>query len=145
MIPWYVDFFLSFFLYIISGLVFIQAANFPEVSAKFPRLTAVFTIVLAVLLMVNSIKRRKEEHIKEKTDYKIVYKIIAGLIIYTFILKVFGYLISTIILTGYIIYIMQYTKKRNIIIISCGAILVIYLIFKMILQVPLPTGFLNVI
>ncbi len=145
MIPWYVDFFLSFFLYIISGFVYIQAADFPEVSAKFPRLTAVFTVILAVYLMIGSIKRRKEEHIKENTDFRIVYKIIIGLIIYTFILKVFGYLISTVILTGYIIYTMQYTKKRNIIIISCGAILVIYLIFKVILQVPLPTGFLNVI
>ncbi len=145
MISWYVDLFLSFFLFIISGFVYIQSAGFPEVSAKFPRLTAVFTIILALFLMISAIKRRNEEYAKTDNNYLIVCKIIAGLIIYSLVLKVFGYLISTIMLTSYTIFTMKYSKKKNILLISCVVILVIYLIFKVLLQIPLPRGFLNVI
>lgn len=145
MIPWFIDMFFSLFLLIISGFIYIQAKSFPEISQKFPNLVVVCLVVFALLLMISSIKRKGEKIEKDDSDYKSVVKIIIGMVVYTIILRVVGYALSTVGLVGYTIYVMGYKKKKNITIIAFCSIIVIYMIFKLVLHVPLPKGFFNVI
>lgn len=138
-------------IFIILGIiVFLESNNFPKTAAFFPRLLAVTIILLSLFLILKTLKKvpfeksisssKKEQITTKEENIKIVFILLIGLIVYTFIIKYFGYLISTVFLIYYTIFFLKYEKKKNIVGISVIIGVMLFLIFKYLFKTPLPQG-----
>ncbi|MDD3426459.1 MAG: hypothetical protein PHT10_06210 [Aminobacterium sp.] len=58
---WKKDFLLAIVLLVISVFVFIEAGNFPDIAAHFPKRVAVVIFLLAAPLLGRSLNERKKE------------------------------------------------------------------------------------
>lgn len=141
------DVYFSIILLLFIGFVFQQTYNFPEEAALFPRVFAASLAILTVMLLIKSLKDLKtntSEEIKKLGDYKRPILIIAGLIIYTLILKLLGYIIATFLLSAYVIYVLGYRDTKKLVLTSGMGVVLTYVVFKMVLGVNLPEVFFMV-
>jgi len=138
MIYWNTNIYLSITLIILSIIVFIESLKLPYIDAQFPKIISISLFIAAIVLMMSSIKMKAQEKKKKEHNYWRAGIVVAGLILYILILGWLGYLFSTGLLTAYVIFILGYHKRKQTIIIATVATVVFYLIFKLLLNVPLP-------
>jgi len=131
--------YLSITLIILSIIVFIESSKLPNIDAQFPRLISISLFITAIILMMSSLKIKVQEKKEKGYNYWRAGIIVAGLILYILILRWLGYLLSTGLLITYVISTLGYHKRKQIIIIAIVATVILYLIFKILLNVPLPT------
>jgi len=129
--------YLSITLIILSIIVFIESSKLPNIDAQFPRLISISLFIAGVILMMSSLRMKAQER-KKKYNYWRAVTIVVGLILYILILRWLGYLLSTGLLVTYVISTLGYHKRKQIIIIATVVTIVFYLIFKLVLNVPLP-------
>jgi asparagine N-glycosylation enzyme membrane subunit Stt3 len=122
--------------------VFIESLKIPKVPSEFPKLISLLLTLLAVILMLTAFKRREEKTKETVYNFYPVICVILCLIVYILVLRWIGYIVSSIVLIFSVILILGYKKKKRVFIISLASVTVIYLIFKIILGVPLPMGFI---
>lgn len=134
---------------LISIFVFIETSKFPKDIVMgigpgfFPRILAELLLIASVILIIQAIKRKTEET-TEKFDLKDKNIQRSGIvllvtILYFLLLKPIGFIIGGII---YLFVLMFILKKRNyfmMILIASGVTTGIFLVFKMILHITLPT------
>jgi len=143
MIYWKTDFYLSLILIILSIIVFIESLRLPKIPSYFPRLLSILLLITAVILTMSALRRRGKEvkKVKKKEyNYYQLGAVVGSLILYILILRWLGYLLSTGLLIIWLISTSGYPKRKQIIIISIIAVVALYIIFKLILNVPLPMG-----
>lgn len=140
------DIILSVVLLLVAGFVFIQSSQFPETAARFSRLFAGILAFLTLILLFRSIitikglKESGEDDEEEKSlqDYKNPTLIVIGLLVYVAILDTVGYVISTFLISMYVIYILGYRDIKKMSLTSGLGVLVCYVVFKVLLGVRLP-------
>ncbi len=138
---------------LISIFVFFESAKFPKDivmsvgPSYFPNILATALLIVSGILIINSfIGKNKKTY--EKFDVKSPEVQRAGIsllatIVYCLILKHIGFIISS---TIYLLFLMYLLKKRNYIkmtVISICVTLSIYFVFKAVLNITLPMGFLG--
>jgi len=129
--------YLSITLIILSIIVFIESLKLPNIDAQFPKLISISLFITAIILVISSLKMKTQEK-KKEYNYWRAGKVIVGLILYILILRWLGYLLSTGLLITYVISILGYKKRKQIIVVAIVSTVVLYLIFKILLGVPLP-------
>jgi len=129
--------YLSITLIILSIIVFIESLKLPNIDAQFPKLISISLFITAIILVISSLKIKTQEK-KKEYNYWRAGIVIVGLILYILILRWLGYLLSTGLLITYVIFILGYNKRKQIIVVAIVATVVLYLIFKILLGVPLP-------
>lgn len=78
----------------------------------------------------------------KKINFLAVGVTIAALIIYYFLFETIGFILSTILLGVSVILGLRYNSIKGAILWPIGFVAIIYLIFKVLLKIPLPTLFL---
>ncbi len=135
---------IGFFL-VVSILFLVQSMNFPTSSAvgpaAVPRLWITMLIPLNILLMIKTF-RKKDGVAESGPRVDIVLSFIGFLIVYLFVMQVFGYFLSTFAFIIVGLYYLGYRNWRNTIIIASSWILFSYVVFYKTLYVPLPLGML---
>ena len=63
----------------------------------------------------------------------------AALLLYAFLFKKIGYILDTLWMTAYTMFALRYRDWKRLILISFGITAILYLIFRVLLKVPLPT------
>jgi len=136
-------------LIVFSIFVFIKSLSYPTTAALFPLLISSLIFIFSILLLLRSIRKEKNKILKKitlskssKDEFKNIIILLLGLIIYPFILNYFGYFISTSLLVYYTIFFLQEEKKKFLIIISIFIVIILFVIFDLIMEIPLPKGFL---
>ncbi|MDD2207493.1 MAG: tripartite tricarboxylate transporter TctB family protein [Aminobacterium sp.] len=139
---WKKDFLLAIVLLVISVFVFIEAGNFPDIAAHFPKRVAVVIFLLAAPLLGRSLNERKKEveSESEKKRYKSVYSVIISIAVYILILPKAGYLVSSLALMLFIMCNLGYANKKRALITAILSVFVIFAVFRFLLGVPLPLG-----
>lgn len=144
-------------LLVFFGWAFKMALSFPPRAMYFPVFVTGTGIVLSFLLLVSGFlgKREQEEtavqgegeKAKDAKGRKMAAVMLALMILYVIGMQTIGFCVSTLIfLIGSML--INYPGKADkkalmrITIVSAGITVLIYLVFKMLLYVPLPTGFL---
>lgn len=135
--------YLSLVLLILSILTYVKSINLPKIPSEFPKLVAVSLFVASLALLVSSLTRRKQQVNEKEHDFRSVIILTIGLIIYTAIVKWVGHIIATIFIVIYVISVLGYQKNKTKITVAILSTLLIFSVFKMILGVPLPLGFLT--
>ena len=139
------DLLLSIVLAALSIFVFAESSTFPREAATFPQISSGFLFVLAALLMASSLKGTKPEPDAAGSKgfkYANACFLVAGLVAYALLLQFLGYIITTSALVFYTIFIMGYRGKKGLIVTTIVSVTLSYLIFHLLLDVPLPESFI---
>ena len=137
------------FLCIISAFLYFITFNFEVFEmdkyslgpAFFPRLICIILFLIALILLIFSIKNKNYSKIKNKNP-NLKYSVITIIffIVYVFLIEKLGYLTSTIIFMISIIFLLKRKSLLINIIFSVVFSSVIYLLFSKGFNVSLPEG-----
>lgn len=141
------DFYFSLVLDFLCVFVFAMSFTFPPEAAIFPQISSAVLFVLSCYLMFASFKGKKDEATatvkQEGFQYGSAVLLIAGFIAYALLLNLLGYIIATLALVYYTIYVIGYRKTKWLIMTSIISVAVTYAVFRWLLSVPLPTSFIT--
>ncbi|WP_353096678.1 tripartite tricarboxylate transporter TctB family protein [Tissierella praeacuta] len=135
-----VEYILPIIMILLSFFIIIESRQYGS-EEIFPTMIGVLLLFSSIGVIID-IMRIKESHIK-KINSNIIRPIIVllALIIYTLLLESVGYIVITLLLGIFITYILGYRNITINILVSTCATFSIYFIFKILLQVPLPSLF----
>lgn len=130
----------AFFLFGIY--IYISALSFRSSDKTFPKLIAVLIIVISIVDFI--VELRRAEHKDRFKDVRFVRLLlsIALMFAYVFLLKKIGFFLDTVLLTSLAMLLLDYEKPKWIPVYSISISGVVYIIFGILLKVPLPTLFL---
>jgi len=138
----YIDIVLSIFFITLAVLLYRSTATFPK-SALFT--TAVYIKFLSYMLGIASFAQLiiafssdASQKVIFARDPKKFFILILFLIIYVWIMRYLGFIISTLIFLPLTMRYMGYGKFRKSIIISAGITLFVYVLFVKLFQIQLP-------
>lgn len=142
------DFFVGIGSIILGIVVFLKIATFPDSSAMYPRALAICIIVCGAWILGSAlIKLKQKENDAENPwkgiDWRRLVAVAALSLIYIMSLSWAGYLIASIVFLVLLLLVLKVRKPLMIAAVSIGLTLAVYVGFKLILQVPLPLGFLK--
>ncbi|WP_101909705.1 tripartite tricarboxylate transporter TctB family protein [Marasmitruncus massiliensis] len=131
-------FFVGFFVWVILSTMSMEKSE-----AIFPRMIGVFSLAVSFFQLYSDLK--KADH-KDKFQNSNVLKVLeatAVLFIYILLMKKIGCLIDTVLLSFYTMYALGYRKLKVAVPVSVLLTLVVFLVFKLLLRVPLPMLFFD--
>lgn len=138
------DRYLSIFMLFIAGIYYYFIIQLPPKAGSYPRFVLGLLLLFTIILGVKSFISKKHDD-KKNLFQGILPKqflfIVITCLIYTAVLNIFGFFISTFI---YLIVVMMglKIKIKNACLVSCSFCAIIYLVFVIFLKVPVPSGIL---
>lgn len=133
----------SLLLLLLAILVYHWASDFPQRKGDalgpdfFPKILAVVLGLLAGLMMVEPLLMKKPPQAEAGKDYRLTTFVAALIFVYVLVLPWAGFLVSTILFLTTTIYSLRRKHFLRIAILSALFSASIYLVFKMVLKVPL--------
>lgn len=156
-------------LMVCSGICILLAAAFyfnsgsiPGSARTLPLILCGIVVLLSVILMLQALReakqetrqknqspqeeaqeKQKEEPVESKTNYKRVILFTVLLIFYITLIEPVGYFIVTPIFLFACLYGLKVGKIGKILLISVGFTVFVYLLFVLLLRLPIPMGLLR--
>ena len=136
-----VDIYLGFAMVAVAGVFYYMISKLPEKAIQYPIFVTTLLLFLSLIHLAISFSRKDDGEASgfESIEWKQLAFVLLTSGIYVGILKLVGYVVSTIIYILAVLFGLKVNKKLSIVI-SVGFSLVIYVLFKIILKVPLPKG-----
>ena len=133
----------------VSLFWYIEAGSFRSLSALFPRVVAVILFILALILSIltllglgPAIRRREgdatQRHVRSAT-------LIAALVVWTSLIPLIGLLFSSVVGVLFlgVVTFRAHVGTVRAVTLALISVVVFYLIFRLLLQVPFPMGMLG--
>lgn len=120
-----------------------QFKSVPASDAAFPTLASVILILGSIPLYIQAVKGTMTHTKIVPTEFLRVLFLVAVLYLYVHFLKSVGYIICTFLLCLVLLLYLGYEKKLFGVLYSVIVTGVVYLIFKVLLNVPLAPGILG--
>lgn len=139
---------------ILSVIVFVVSFNYDNYmydvvgGGGFPKMLAVIIILCSLVIIGQHFAEKKHKKPKEETNpgrkgnNKAAVSLTVGVLAYILALETVGYLVCTVILTGFLLWVQKVRKPRVLLTATCTICGFLYVIFVLVLKVKLPTGFL---
>jgi len=118
-----------------------------------PNMVLTFTLILGIYYLVKTIRQlanvnvKKEDVVKRNNEESgdFFYKnkqwvILCALALYTLLLPYTGYIVTTIVLTGFLFWLLGMKNKGAIILLSLASNVFFIVLFAIILKITLPRG-----
>lgn len=125
--------FLAFGVYIL-----LESQRFKSTDKIFPAMVAVLMIGISLIQLLVDLRKKKHKNAFAGNNVLRVAGYTVVLMLYAYLLKKIGYVLDTIWLTAFTLYALDYRKWKGLIIIPVAVTACLYVIFKMLLKVPLP-------
>ena len=120
----------------------VEGRTFRGSDKYFPMIVGGLMAVTSVWMFVEDLRKEKASVNLDKINFLAIGVTIAALFIYYFLFGAIGYILSTLLLGVSIIVGLRYSSVKGAILWPTGFVLFIFLVFKVLLKVPLPTLFL---
>lgn len=130
----------AFFL-LLAVVIYGYCATIPVEEAMFLMIVAAVMLLCAGILLFTALREEKSELSFENIDIKKVVITLAVIILYTLLLDVIGYIADTIFLGSFIIWYLNPRKKAMPVMVGIAVAAVVYLVFTVLLGVPMPVPF----
>ncbi len=130
-------------VFILIGLYVIVDARSMGSEGTFPTMVAGLLMLCSIYLMGETLTKKKQVVKLDGVNFPMVGLTLLALIVYVLLLKKIGYIIDTFILCAFIMRSLGYKKYGIIVVCSALAVLATFVIFKVLLAVPLPMIFLD--
>lgn len=134
------EFIFSFVFMAVGLYVFLEGRTFRGNDKYFPMIVGVLVLVTGIWIFLEDLRRAGACINLKKINFMAVGVAIAALVIYMFLFRTLGYVISTILLGIAIILGLRYESLRGTVLWPSLMVAVIYTVFKVFLKVPLPAG-----
>jgi hypothetical protein len=123
------------------------AGEFPGDAELFPRVIVVLIIVLSILMLVHTIRKKPAANGRQKPgiplkDILRPYAIFCCSLTYAALMGIVGFYPSTLGMGAMILLVLETKKPKSYILTIGGLMLFIYILFSKFLKVPFPTGIL---
>ncbi|KUO65578.1 MAG: hypothetical protein APF84_14755 [Gracilibacter sp. BRH_c7a] len=132
--------FLALFM---AWLFYYESLDLPKVAYQLPRMLTYLITILAIILIIESyLKYRKttEEVQEEGIMVRRTFLFICSIALYIYLIDFLGYFITTPLFIFGSMYFLKATKIRNILYVTIGFTLFVYLLFVRFLHLPIPLG-----
>lgn len=133
------------FIYIVVGLFFQQSFSLSKDAALFPRFLSILIFIMNTLYLFNLLKEKDIKITKKDFVTKKFLTILFLSVIYVFLLSILGFVIATFLFLIISMKLLKAGSNKVIFIISFLTVLIIYVSFSMLLNVPIPVGVFEVI
>jgi signal transduction histidine kinase len=130
----------AFFL-LLAGWILYNCSKMGGEEATFPRMVGVFILIVAAYEFFFDLKRKDIKPVFQNSNLLKVIETVLILFAYIFLLNHIGYIVDTIILSALIMYLLGYRNHKMMAVISIALTMVVFLMFKVLLRVPLPMLF----
>ena len=132
--------YLTSFVFMGIGLfVFLEGRTFRGNDKYFPMIVGALTFLAALWVFLEDSKQEKSCFDIKKVNFLAVGVTCAALFLYVFLFKEIGFILSTTLLGISILVGMRFQNKLGIVLYPVIMVAVIFVIFKVLLKVPLPT------
>lgn len=132
--------YLTSFAFMGIGLfVFLEGRNFRGNDKYFPMIVGVLTFLVAIWIFLEDSKQENSCFDIKKVNFLAVGVTCAALFIYVFLFKEIGFILSTSLLGITILVGMRFQNKLGTVLYPVIMVAVIFVVFKVLLKVPLPT------
>lgn len=135
------DLILSGILIGIGGLVYIMISQLPKEASIYPIFVTSIFLILSITLLIKTYFNKEDSKsagFKEIELGQLLFILISSGI-YILLMNLIGYVVSTILYVFTILFFLKVGKKRSTLI-SFGFCIFVYILFKILLKVPLPEG-----
>ena len=136
----------SVILIIFFGAAYVESTTFPEQVGIYPKIICVIGIVLALTLILKSLKGLKDSPTAEKLGlslgaFAVVAATLIGVTVYVFLMQSLGYVSATALFFLVFAYLFDPSSKLYLYPLAAVVVTgVIYALFSMALHIPLPQG-----
>lgn len=117
----------------------ISTLSFQKRDATFPNMIAYVTIVIAVIDLIFELRKLDHKDRFKGVNFIRLVACLAVMFLYVFLLKKIGFLLDTILLCGFTMWILGYKRWKILIPSAIGIALVVFGVFYGLMNVPLPT------
>lgn len=138
-----VDLLLGFILLAICGVFYFMISRLPEKAILYPIFVTSLLLFLTIIhLLITYFKKSDEESTAFKDlEIKQLFFVLGLSGLYVAMINIVGYITSTLLYVLATLFGLK-VKKSVSVAISIGFAIFIYVLFKILLRVPLPKGFL---
>lgn len=134
---------LSVYVYVVSDAFKRVGEGLSENPAYYPRILALLLALFSCGILIGAIRRRQAIVVKVNRElFGNIGKFLGILIFYILILKSVGFILSTVLFSFAMIWLLGSTRKQAAIY-ALPISLVVYFVFSYLLKVPLPKGILS--
>lgn len=134
---WIQELIMPIFFAVVSITVMIMSRSFGE-EGTFPTMVAVIMLLCSIYIAIETIVKKEMVVNVEGLHLGKVLLAFGILIVYTLVLKTCGYIISTFFLCAFIVRALGYKNIVWTLACSLLTVIVTFVIFKVLLTVPLP-------
>ncbi len=144
----WLDLFLGILSIVLLFIVFILSASFPEPheaqlgAAVFPRIVVLVLAVVGVYIFAQAMGKKNNATVDINNAQKVILSFFI-LLLYGLFLKKIGFIILTPIFIAVLLFLMRFSNVVINLLTSMLTTAGIYIIFKILLSVPLPEGILR--
>ncbi len=137
------DLFLGYLLVIVSLVFYFMISKLPERATIYPIFVTSLLLILTLIHLLITYKKNSKEESRAFKDieWKQLLFVLAFSGVYVFLINILGYVVSTVLYVFASLLFLK-TDKIKSILLSAGTAGFIFLLFKIILKVPLPKGFI---
>ncbi len=136
----------------ISTYVLLVASNFPSIPGSkigpgyFPVLLAIGMMCASMILLIQALLKKGELrynklNIKSPELIRSFLSLVAT-VFYAIIMQFTGFIVATVFYLFYLMYLLKNRNYKQMVILSVLISIAVYIVFKGILKLTLPTGFL---
>lgn len=108
----------------------------------FPMIVGSLMTGTSVWMMIEDLRSKKACINLDKINFVSVGVTVAALFIYYFLFETIGYMLSTVLLGVSVILGLRYSSIKGAILWPIGFVTIVFVVFKLLLKIPLPTLFL---
>lgn len=144
----WLDLFLGILSIVLLTIVFVLSASFPKPheaqlgAAVFPRIVALVLAVVGVYILVRAMGKKSDAAVDINNAQKVLLTFFI-LLLYGLFLKKVGFVILTPVFIAALLFLMKFSNVVTNLLTSILTTAGIYIIFKVLLSVPLPEGILG--
>lgn len=134
---------------VIAAGFFIVAGGFPRGAENWPRFFAVVLTVLSLGLIIETVIKpdREADALNPlsviRRNIRVLTFILGMAVAYLGLLELIGFVVMTPLFIGAMIWGLGYRNPKTIALVALQTTLLIWISFELLLQVPLPEGFLD--
>ena len=133
---------LDVILLLIGVYMIVEGRTYRGNDKYFPVIVGSLMCGTSVWMLIEDLIHNKPSIDLKKINFLAVGVTIAALFIYYFLFETIGYILSTILLGVCVILGLRYNSVKGAILWPIGFVAIIFLLFKVLLKIPLPTLFL---